>query len=54
MAAELRTRARSGGPAGAELENLAQCYTRLAEQAEENEALDLTYEPDLKSDASDS
>lgn len=45
--------ARRSGPARADMERLAQCYTRqgytrLAEQADENDNLDLMYEPNAK------
>ncbi len=54
-AAELRARARSEtDPAiGAELESLARAYLRLAEQAERNSQLDLSYETPPRKDEGD-
>jgi len=49
FAAELRAKARKEKYASlqAEWANLAQCYLRLAEQAEKNSHNDVTYEPSL-------
>jgi hypothetical protein len=49
LAAQLHSRARDAESTRvrAEWENLAQCYIRLAEQADRNDRLDVTYEPIL-------
>jgi hypothetical protein len=54
LAAGLRARARTVDSAAlaAEWEHLADCYIRLAEQADRNERLDVTYEPILRPSAS--
>ncbi len=46
-AAEFRAKARHEGDASVriDLESLARAYVRLAEQAEKNQQLDVTYEP---------
>jgi hypothetical protein len=51
LAAELRTkgRAEASPTVKAELIHLAQCYVRLAEQADRNQHADVTYEPALRS-----
>ena len=50
LAARLRTRAKTedNRHLRAELEHLAQCYIRLAEQADRNLQTDVTYEPILR------
>jgi len=50
LAAELRAKARreSYPAARAEWNHLAQCYLRLAEQADRNLRTDVTYEPILR------
>jgi len=50
LAAALRAKARDERSADlrAEWENLALCYLRLAEQAEQNGRTDATYEPLLR------
>lgn len=50
LAANLRARARSADSEeiAAEWEHLADCYVRLAEQADQNGRLDVTYEPILR------
>ena len=50
LAARLRAKARNERNAvlRAEWENLAQCYTRLATQADRNSRTDVTYEPILR------
>jgi len=50
LAARLRARAKAEDKpqVRAELENLAQCYVRLAEQADRNCQTDVTYEPILR------
>ena len=50
LAANLRTRAHNETSANvrAEWEHLARCYIRLAEQAEQNNRTDVTYEPILR------
>jgi hypothetical protein len=49
LAASLRARARTtdGADFAAEWEQLAFCYDRLAEQADKNERLNVTYDPIL-------
>jgi hypothetical protein len=51
LAAELHARARNEGSPNlsSEWDHLADCYDRLAEQAERNERTDITYEPILRS-----
>jgi hypothetical protein len=51
LAAQLRTRAKSeqSPQLRAEWEHLAQCYIRLAEQADRNSLTDVSYEPILRS-----
>jgi hypothetical protein len=45
IAAELRARAASeGGTTAAELDHLALCYLRLADQADRNQAIDIAVE----------
>lgn len=46
LAAELRAKARTERPArlASEWKHLALCYMRLAEQADRNQTLDVTYE----------
>lgn len=55
-AAELRARARwETDPAiGAELEGLARAYLRLADQAERNSLIDLSYETPPRKDEGES
>lgn len=55
-AAELRARARleTDPVVGAEWESLARAYLRLAEQAERNSRLDLSYETPHRKDENDS
>lgn len=50
LAAELQAKARqeNDGSVKAEWNHLAQCYLRLAEQAEKNSRFDVTYEPILR------
>ena len=50
LAAHLRTRARTeeSPQLRAEWEHLAQCYIRLAEQADRNSQTDVSYEPILR------
>ncbi len=50
LAAELHARARNEKSANlkGEWDHLADCYERLAEQAERNERTDTTYEPILR------
>ncbi len=50
LAAELHVRARNEESSNlkAEWDHLADCYERLAEQAEWNERTDATYEPILR------
>lgn len=50
LAAQLRSRACAADNVRirAEWEHLAQCYIRLAEQADRNDRLDVTYEPILR------
>ena len=52
LAAQLRTRAKSeeSPHLRAEWEHLAQCYVRLAEQADRNSHTDVSYEPMLFGD----
>ncbi len=45
LAAECREKARHTREAAAELNELAQAYLRLADQAERNSLSDLVYEP---------
>jgi hypothetical protein len=49
LAAQLRSRARTeeNRQLRAEWEHLAQCYVRLAEQADRNSRTDVSYEPML-------
>jgi len=49
LAAKLRARARTAENVGLAVEwnHLAECYIRLAEQADKNSSLDVTYEPIL-------
>jgi len=51
LAAQLRARAKNEESAHlrAEWEHLACCYIRLAEQADRNGHMDVTYEPILRS-----
>jgi hypothetical protein len=51
LAARLCARARTeeSPQLRAELEHLAQCYVRLAEQADRNAQTDVSYEPILRS-----
>jgi hypothetical protein len=45
IGAELRARAaREGGTVAAELDHLARCYVRLADQADRNRAIDIAVE----------
>lgn len=51
LAAELRAKARlenEKGAARAGWNHLAQCYVRLAEQADRNQRTDVSYEPILR------
>ncbi len=50
LAAQLRARARTeeAPQLRAELDHLAQCYVRLAEQADRNSQTDVSYEPILR------
>jgi hypothetical protein len=50
LAAELRAKARreENAAARAEWNHLAQCYVRLAEQADKNRRTDVSYEPILR------
>jgi len=50
LAAQLRSRAKTeeSPQLRAEWEHLAQCYIRLAEQADRNSHTDVTYEPILR------
>ena len=50
LAAKLRAKARNemSSVLRAEWEHLAQCYIRLARQADENSRTDITYEPILR------
>lgn len=49
LAAKLRARARTADNANlaVEWDHLAECYVRLAEQADKNNSVDVTYEPIL-------
>lgn len=51
LAAQLRSRARTedSPQLRAEWNHLAQCYVRLAEQADRNSQTDVSYEPILRS-----
>lgn len=55
LAAELRAKARHENDRAvkAEWDHLAQCYLRLAEQAEKNSRNDATYEPILRPSRND-
>ena len=55
LAAQLRSRARTeeSPPLRAEWNHLAQCYIRLAEQADRNTQTDVSYEPILRSSFGD-
>jgi hypothetical protein len=55
LAAELRAKAQQEeSPAvRAERHHLAQCYVRLAEQADKNQRTDIVYEPTLRSERRD-
>jgi hypothetical protein len=50
LAAQLRTRAKTeeNRQLRAEWDHLAQCYVRLAEQADRNSHTDVSYEPILR------
>lgn len=55
LAAQLRTRAKTedSPQLRAEWHHLAQCYIRLAEQADRNSRTDVSYEPILRNCFSD-
>jgi hypothetical protein len=55
LAAQLRARAKTeeNRKLREEWNHLAQCYLRLAEQAERNSRTDVSYEPMLRTDVGD-